>query len=222
MNAEIFEGLLPWGLTPSELNGSEDAELSRRRSEAPTLDKEMFMATGQPVPGKVGTLSRIGNNLWTATSAAVAELAPDKKTAVQSLINRAKPGATLTGMLGSASIAEKQMAVEMMARGGYDMNRVDTVFHAFGLEARAEVMANVREFLKAESIAADASKGAMRPMSTVEKMIFFGQIKDTQNMLGLSDVDSLLKVANVLALLTEAVVVDYKATGLTTPQLNWV
>lgn len=203
-----LEGFLPLGLTPSSLNDNEDVELKRRFALAPTLTTQgASMATKTPaLPGKAGALS----TAWRIATDAATKLSPELISKTQALVNKASPGATLSSLVSGSSLEGKKMAVELMARAGYDMNKVDLVFRAYGVAQQAEVMMQVQDFLTKEVILNDSTKVDIAS-STLQDSVLFGQMNMTRDNLGLANIDDLLLLSNVLAQLSSKAVIEYKA-----------
>lgn len=212
MATSLFEDFLPWYLSPSGLNAGEDAELERRRQLTPTITGGTLATT--PNPGKASTLVRTGTNLWTAASGLLAEVSPEAKARAIALAAKVKPGATLPGLL-KGTMPERQVAIEVMAKSGYDMQKVDDVLRVVGVAERAELMANVESFLVRQAAASDATVKPVSAMSRIDQTIYFGQIKALVDDLALPGVDELYRMVEIFNTLDSKMVAEYKLEGLT-------
>lgn len=212
MANSLFEDLLPWYLTPSGLNTEEDAELERRRKLEPTITGGKMATT--PTPGKTPALVRTGTSLWTAATGLLAEVSPDAKAKASALATKVKPGATLPSLL-NGSLPERQTALEVMAKSGYDMQKVDDVLRVVGVAERNELMANVRSFLQRESATSDSTVHPIEGMSRIDQTIYFGQMKALVDDLALPGIDELYRMVQIFNTLDAKMVAAYKLEGLT-------
>lgn len=157
---------------------------------------------------------------WGAISKGVSSLSPALASKAELMLKKVSPGATLTSMFSGKS-DDKKIALEMLAKSGYDMKSVDLMFRAFGVAERAELMGHVSSFIGKEMVANDAVKTDINDHSYVAQAVLYGQVQLAMDVLCIKRVDDFLLVSNVLNQLTSKVAAEYKAAGALNPKLGY-